>query len=44
MRQNIDVFDFALSDAEMARIDALDCGARNGHHPDDFDGPDVFEG
>lgn len=44
LEQNIDVFDFALSGDEMARIDALDRGARNGPHPDDFDGPDEFEG
>ncbi|HEU4702361.1 MAG TPA: aldo/keto reductase [Conexibacter sp.] len=44
LRSNLDVFDFALSDDEMAQIAALDCGARNGPHPDAFDGPDEFEG
>jgi diketogulonate reductase-like aldo/keto reductase len=34
---NIDIFDFALSDAEMAAIDALDAGLRNGPDPDVFD-------
>ena len=27
MRENLDVFDFELTDVEMARIAALDCGA-----------------
>jgi diketogulonate reductase-like aldo/keto reductase len=31
---NIDVFDFELSDDELARIDALDTGARSGPDPD----------
>ena len=34
---NIDIFDFALSDAEMAAVDALDAGLRNGPDPDVFD-------
>jgi diketogulonate reductase-like aldo/keto reductase len=34
---NIDIFDFALSDADMATIDALDTGRRNGPDPDVFD-------
>jgi 2,5-diketo-D-gluconate reductase A len=36
LRQNIDVFDFSLSDDEMARIEALDRGARTGPDPDTF--------
>ena len=32
--ENIDVFDFALSDDELARIDALDTGRRGGPDPD----------
>lgn len=34
--QNADVFDFGLSDAEMALIDSLDTGGRIGKNPDDF--------
>ncbi|MDV6014627.1 aldo/keto reductase [Haloechinothrix sp. LS1_15] len=34
--ENIDVFDFALSAEELARIDALDSGARIGPDPDTF--------
>ena len=32
--ENFDVFDFELSDADLARIDALDTGVRNGPDPD----------
>ena len=32
--ENFDVFDFELDDAELARIDALDAGVRNGPDPD----------
>lgn len=38
LRENLDVFDFTLSDAQMAAIDALDAGdgsGRVGAHPDD---------
>ena len=35
--ENIDVFDFALSDAEMAEIDALDTGVRAGPDPTQVD-------
>ncbi len=35
--QNIDVFDFTLSDAELAAIDALDRGVRGGPDPDVVD-------
>jgi 2,5-diketo-D-gluconate reductase A len=34
MRDNFAVFDFGLTDEEMARIDALDTGRRQGFHPD----------
>lgn len=33
--QNLDVFDFALDDDEMTRIDALDTGRRTGVDPDE---------
>jgi diketogulonate reductase-like aldo/keto reductase len=32
--ENIDVFDFELSDDELAAIDALDTGVRGGPDPD----------
>jgi len=35
--ENFAVFDFALTDAEMASIDALDTGVRSGPNPDDID-------
>jgi 2,5-diketo-D-gluconate reductase A len=35
--ENIDVFDFALSDAEMAQLDGLDAGMRAGPDPRDVD-------
>jgi len=35
--ENIDIFDFELTDADMAAIDALDNGARGGPDPDTFD-------
>lgn len=34
--ENADVFDFELSDAEMAVMDTLDRGNRVGRHPDSF--------
>ncbi|MBY6363147.1 aldo/keto reductase [Rhodococcoides corynebacterioides] len=34
--QNIDVFDFELSDQDLQRIDALDTGERVGAHPNDL--------
>ena len=37
IRQNIDVFDFTLTDADMAAIEAAGSGHRNGSSPDDFD-------
>lgn len=37
IRQNFDVFDFALDDAQMRAIAALDTGRRNGADPDHFD-------
>lgn len=36
--ENADVFDFELSDAEMARLDSLDSNTRIGPHPDDMGG------
>jgi len=36
IRSNIDVFDFALSDGQMAQIAALDRGERTGPDPDTF--------
>jgi 2,5-diketo-D-gluconate reductase A len=33
--ENFDVFDFELSEAELAAIDALDTGVRNGPDPDE---------
>ncbi|CAM5555285.1 Oxidoreductase OS=Streptomyces paromomycinus OX=92743 GN=GKJPGBOP_01258 PE=4 SV=1 [Streptomyces rimosus subsp. rimosus] len=32
--ENFDVFDFDLTDEELARIDGLDAGVRNGPDPD----------
>lgn len=37
MRENLDVFDFELDDAQMAAITALERGARGGTHPADKD-------
>lgn len=34
IRENFDVFDFTLTDAELAAIDALDTGIRRGPEPD----------
>jgi len=36
LRQNIDVFDFELSEDDMGRIEALDRGERTGPNPDTF--------
>lgn len=36
IRENADVFDFTLSDEEIARIDSLDRGERTGPDPDTF--------
>ena len=36
VEENFDIFDFELSDDEMARITGLDRGQRNGPHPDEF--------
>jgi diketogulonate reductase-like aldo/keto reductase len=38
IEQNIDVFDFELSEEEMARIEPLDRGQRTGPDPDTFNG------
>jgi diketogulonate reductase-like aldo/keto reductase len=40
--ENFDVFDFALTDDEVARIDALDTGVRNGPDPD-VPRPELFD-
>jgi diketogulonate reductase-like aldo/keto reductase len=37
IRQNFAVFDFVLSDEELAALDALDTGVRNGPDPDGAD-------
>jgi 2,5-diketo-D-gluconate reductase A len=37
IRENFDVFDFALTDADVAEISALDAGERTGKDPDDLD-------
>jgi diketogulonate reductase-like aldo/keto reductase len=36
LRENIDIFDFELSEDELARIEALDRGERTGPDPDTF--------
>jgi diketogulonate reductase-like aldo/keto reductase len=36
IRENIDIFDFKLSDREMRDIDGLDVGERTGPDPDKF--------
>ncbi|MGW3497946.1 aldo/keto reductase [Streptomyces sp. NPDC001020] len=36
IRENLDVFDFELTDEEMTAISATDRGLRTGPHPDDF--------
>ena len=36
IRENIEVFDFALDDDDMARIASLECGRRTGPNPDEF--------
>jgi len=38
IEQNIDVFDFELSEDDLARIEALDRGERTGPDPDTFNG------
>jgi 2,5-diketo-D-gluconate reductase A len=38
IEENVDVFDFELSDAEVADIEALDTGNRLGPDPDHFEG------
>ncbi|MDD9207286.1 aldo/keto reductase [Georgenia sp. 10Sc9-8] len=43
MAENIAVFDFALTDEDMAAIESLDRGLRTGFHPDTFNGfPEDF--
>jgi diketogulonate reductase-like aldo/keto reductase len=36
IRENFDVFGFALTDAEVAGLSSLDRGERTGPNPDDF--------
>ncbi|NEG96931.1 aldo/keto reductase [Bifidobacterium sp. SMB2] len=36
IRQNLEVFDFTLTDDDMAAVSALNTGKRNGSDPDDF--------
>ncbi len=36
VEENFDIFDFELSDDEMARITGLDRNQRNGPNPDEF--------
>ncbi|WP_090049467.1 aldo/keto reductase [Lentzea fradiae] len=38
IRQNIEVFDFELDDAELAALSTLDRGGRIGPNPDEFNG------
>jgi 2,5-diketo-D-gluconate reductase A len=38
IEQNIDIFDFELSEEEMGRIESLDRGERTGPDPDTFNG------
>lgn len=38
IRSNLDLLGFALDEAELAAVDALDRGLRTGPHPDRFDG------
>ena len=42
IRENVDVFDFALTEDELARIDALDTGVRSGPDPD-VPRPEMFD-
>jgi 2,5-diketo-D-gluconate reductase A len=37
IRENFDVFDFTLAEADVAEISALDAGERTGKDPDDLD-------
>jgi 2,5-diketo-D-gluconate reductase A len=39
LQENIEIFDFALSAAEMAQLEAVDRGERIGADPDTFDRP-----
>jgi diketogulonate reductase-like aldo/keto reductase len=36
IEENADIFDFEISEEDMARIDALDCNGRIGPHPDNI--------
>ncbi|WP_449345337.1 aldo/keto reductase, partial [Streptomyces narbonensis] len=36
IRENLDVFDFALTDEEMGAVAALDRDLRTGPHPDEL--------
>jgi 2,5-diketo-D-gluconate reductase A len=37
IKENFDVFDFSLTDEELAALDGLDTGVRNGPDPDGMD-------
>ncbi|WP_077622607.1 aldo/keto reductase [Sediminibacillus massiliensis] len=37
IKENINLYDFSLTDEEMARLDALNSNLRSGPHPDEFD-------
>jgi 2,5-diketo-D-gluconate reductase A len=37
LAENLDVFDFSLSDADMAQIGTMETGIRASNNPDDFD-------
>ncbi|MDF2444015.1 MAG: hypothetical protein JWR01_2218 [Subtercola sp.] len=41
IRENFDVFDFELTDAQLASIDALDLGVRRGPEPDEVRPPSL---
>ncbi|GAB2534082.1 aldo/keto reductase [Gracilibacillus alcaliphilus] len=36
-QENVDIFDFALSKEDIAKIEAMDANQRLGQHPDEFD-------
>jgi diketogulonate reductase-like aldo/keto reductase len=42
IRENLDVFDFDLTEHQLATLDALDTGVRNGPDPD-VPRPEMFD-